>query len=243
MPPVFDWSGSENLAEEPEMIWPMPLRTLAYGESLNLYKDEVIFPVEFRAADPTKPIKLHLKVLFGACRNMCVPEMAAHEVILPPSAGTPKVNDANTKLIEAYVGRKPSHDPSETGLEIQGVSALVDEAKAYLAIRVKGLRTASSSLVLIEGADLTRVAEVKPRATGDGLTKLLMLKLGPASNLRGLSGKRVRVTVIDDGRALEQVWVVNAQGSALVGYELTPVARRPIDKPEPWGARPNPGEE
>jgi suppressor for copper-sensitivity B len=243
MPPVFDWSGSENLAEDPEIIWPVPLRTVAYGESLNLYKNEVIFPVEFRAADPTKPIKLHLKVLFGVCRNMCVPETAAHDVVLPPAAGTPKVNEANVKLIEAYAGRKPSHDPLETGLEIQGVNALADEAKAYLAIRVKGLRAGGSSLVLVESADMTRVAEVKARPTGDGLIKLLMLKLGPVANLRDLSGKRVRVTVIDGGRALEQVWVVNAEGSALAGYEFTPVAHRPIDKPEPWGVRPNPGEE
>ena len=40
MPPMFDWSGSENVAGEPETIWPVPLRAVEYGESLNLYRDE-----------------------------------------------------------------------------------------------------------------------------------------------------------------------------------------------------------
>jgi DsbC/DsbD-like thiol-disulfide interchange protein len=239
MPPVFDWSGSENLAEEPEMIWPVPLRAVAYGEALNLYKKEVVFPIEFRAADPKKPVKLSLKVLFGACRDMCVPATAAHEAVLPPASGKPKVNAANAKLIAAYRGRKPSHDPVETGLEIRAVNAMVSGEKTYLSIRVRGLVTKASSLVLVEGPELTRVAEVKPRPSGDGLTKLLMLKLGSAANLHRLSGKRVRVTVIDGGRALEQVWVVGAEGNALVGFELTPDSRRP----DPWGPRADPGDE
>lgn len=229
MPPIFDWTGSENLAEDPEIVWPVPERTVAYGEALNLYKDQIVFPVEFHAADPTKPIKLRLKVTFGACRNVCVPETAAHEVTLPPAAGTPKLNQTNVSLIEAYAGRKPSHDPVATGLAILGVHELIDRSKAYLLVRVKGVAASGSSLILVEGPGIARVAEVKPRATDERLTKLLTLNLGDASALRALSGKRVRVTVIDGGRALEQIWVVGAEPSALVGIQPTPVVRRPSD--------------
>jgi suppressor for copper-sensitivity B len=243
LPPVFDWSGSENLADEPEIAWPMPSRIVAFGEELNLYKDEVVFPVEFRAANPKKPVKLRLKVMFGACRNMCVPAQAAHEITLPPATGSAKINRTNANLIAAYSGRKPSYDPRETGLEIKSVTTIADGRKAYLAIRMKGLATKSSSLVLVEGPDLTRVAEIKPRPTGDGVTKLLMIKLGPAADLVDLPGKRIRLTVIDGGRALEQTWVVGAEGSALVGFELLPGPRRPMDKPEPWASHPAPGSE
>ena len=236
MPPEFDWSGSENLADEPEMIWPVPLRTTAYGEALNLYKQEVVFPIEFRAADPTKPIKLHLKIIFGACRDMCIPETAEHEIVLPPAAGEVAVDEKFAALITAYVGRKPSHDPAATGLAIREVHATTDDAKTTLAIRVQGLHGKRSTLVLVEGRDLMRVAEVMPRASDDKRTKILFLKLGATPKLRDLSGKRIRLTVIEGDRALEQIWVVGAQGSSIAGVDLTPVPRRPIDKPEPWTA-------
>ena len=240
MPPMFDWSGSENLADEPELIWPMPLRSVAYGEALNLYKNEVVFPIEFRAADPAKPVRLHLKVAFGICRDVCVPKAAEHEVILPPATGALKVNETNARLIASYVGRKPSNDPAETGMQIRGVETQQNGRDVYLSIKVKGLKARFSSLVLVEGPNLIRVAEVKARPTADLKTKLLVLRLGDAEKVRDLSGKRIRVTLIDDGRALEQVWVVGAEGSSLVGFELTPAPRRPIGQ-EPWAA--NPGNE
>jgi DsbC/DsbD-like thiol-disulfide interchange protein len=244
VPPMFDWSGSENLAEEPEMIWPVPLRSVAYGEELNLYKNEVVFPVEFRAANPAKPVTLRLKVTYGICRDVCIPKTAEHVITLPPAAGPLKSNPKTARLIAAYAGRKPSHDPAETGLQIGGVETLVSGAKVYLSIEVRGLQTRRSSLVLVEGPDLIRVAEVKARATADAKTKLLLLKLGATERVRDLSGKRIRVTLIDGGRALEQVWVVGAQGSSLVGFELTPAApRRPLDPAGQWSINLGPGAE
>jgi suppressor for copper-sensitivity B len=228
MPPMFDWSGSENLADDPEIAWPVPARVIAFGEELNLYKDEVVFPIEFRAANPSKPVKLRLKVMFGACSTMCVPSTAAHAITLPPTSGPRKINRANAALIAAYSGRRPSFDPSESGLEIKGVGAFASGSRSYLSIRVKGLTGKSSTLVLVEGAGLTRVAEVKPRSTDDRATKLLMLKVGQAAALNALSGKRIRLTVIDGSKALEQTWVVGADGSALVGYQLSPI---PVAKP------------
>ncbi|MFM9864765.1 MAG: protein-disulfide reductase DsbD domain-containing protein [Micropepsaceae bacterium] len=243
MPPVFDWSGSQNLADEPDVVWPMPLRSVAYGEELNLYKNDVVLPVEFRAADPTKPVRLHLKVTYGICRDVCIPKAAEHEITLPPAAGPLKINPATARLIAAFAGRKPSHDPSETGLQIGGVETLIDGKKGYLAIRVKGLQAKRSSLVLVEGQDLIRVAEVKPRGTADIRTKVLILKLGSAERVRDLSGKRIRVTLIDGGRALEQVWVVGAEGSSLVGVEFAPAPRRPMDPAGSWTTNLGPGAE
>jgi DsbC/DsbD-like thiol-disulfide interchange protein len=213
---------------------------VAYGEALNLYKNEVVFPIEFRAADPSKPVRLHLKVSFGICRDVCIPKGAEHEVVLPPATGAAKINEANAKLIASYVGRKPSSDPAETGMQIRGVETHLTGPNVYLTIKVKGLKARNSSLVLVEGPDLIRVAEVKGRPTADLRTKLLMLRLGAAEKVRNLSGKRIRVTLIDDGRALEQVWVVGAEGSSLVGFELTPAPRRPVGQ-DPWAG--NPGNE
>ncbi|MBL9098596.1 MAG: hypothetical protein JNK07_16825 [Alphaproteobacteria bacterium] len=232
MPPMFDWSGSENVAGEPETIWPVPLRAVEYGESLNLYRDEVVFPIEFRPADPKKPVKLRLKMAYGVCRNICVPSLVEHEIVLKPARGALHTDEANAKLIAAYSGRRPSHDPFTTGLEIAEVRTTIDDAKANLVIRMRGLNARRAALVLVEGPDFIRAAEITPRRTDDARVKALRLKIGGTPKVRALAGKRIRITVIDGNRALEQVWVVGAQGSSVAGIGLTPVSRG-AERPEP----------
>jgi len=232
MPPMFDWSGSENLADEPETIWPVPLRAVEYGESLNLYREEVVFPIEFRAADPKKPVKLHLKMAYGVCRNMCVPSTAEHEVVVKPARGAARIHEANAKLIAAYRGRRPSHDPFTTGMEIAEVRTSIDDAKVHLMIRMRGVEAGQSALVLVEGPDFIRADELMARRTEDPRVKVFRLKIGGVAKIRALSGKRIRITIIDGDRALEQVWVVGAQSSSVAGGGLSPVSRA-SERPDP----------
>lgn len=233
MPPMFDWSGSENLADEPETIWPVPIRAVAYSEHVNTYRKNVVFPIELRAQDPAKPIKLRLKIAFGVCREMCVPSQAAHEMTLHPTSGTLKINAEHAALIDAFTGRSPSADPRATGIEIREVRALVEDDKAVLVVRVAGLGGKGRTLLLIEGPSFVRVTEVKPDATGETGVTVLKLAVGSRAQFRTLKGKRIRITLIDNGRALEQVWVVDTQGSSVSGVGLTPLSRRPGEQPEP----------
>lgn len=231
MPPMFDWSGSENLADDPETTWPVPVRAVAYGESLNLYRNEVVFPVEFRAADPAKPVKLRVRVMYGVCRNMCVPMTAEHELVLKPAAKAPVPNKANAKLLAAYTGRGPSPDPFATGMEIREVRTSVANAQVVFSLQMTGLRSPRSVLLLVEAPGLLRAGEVKPKLSDDKKTATLALKVGSAAKLKALNGKRVRVTVIDGERALEQVWVVGSQGSSIAGAGLTPVSSNSTPEP------------
>jgi DsbC/DsbD-like thiol-disulfide interchange protein len=234
MPPMFDWSGSENLADDPETIWPVPIRAVAYSEHVNTYRKNVVFPIEFRAEDPAKSVKLHLKIAYGVCRDMCVPSHAEHEMTLQPTSGTPKIDAKHAALIDAFTGRSPSADPQATGMEIREVRATVEDGKAVLTVRVEGLGGQGRTLLLIEGPDFVRVTEVKPQASEEGHVAVLKLTVGSTTKFRALKGKRIRITLIDNGRALEQMWVVGTQGSSVSGLGLTLVPRRPIDKPEPW---------
>ncbi len=234
IPPMFDWSGSENLADDPETIWPVPLRAVAYGEKLNVYRTEVVFPIEFRAADPTKPVKLHVKIAYGICRNMCVPATAEHELTIEPTEAAPEPDEANAKLIEAYSGRSPSANPATVGIEIREVRAAVVDGKVVLTIRAKGVGGERRALLLVEGPGFVRVAEIEPSAADDNGVAVLKLTIGSTLQFKPLKGKRIRITVVHGERALEQTWVVGTQGSSVTGLGLTPVPRRPIDKPEPW---------
>jgi DsbC/DsbD-like thiol-disulfide interchange protein len=234
MPPMFDWSGSENLADDPETIWPVPIRAVAYSENVNTYRKNVVFPIEFRPADPAKPIKLRLKIVYGVCRDMCVPSKADHEFTLRPTSGAPKLNPEITALIDAFTGRSPSADPRATGIEIREVRAFVENGKSVLVLRVNGLQGKGRTLLLIEGPNFMRVTEVKPGATGERNVALLKLAVGSTNQFRNLKGKRIRITLIDGGRALEQMWVVDTQGSSVSGLGMSPLPRGQADKPEPW---------
>lgn len=232
MPPMFDWSGSENIDGDPETIWPVPLRAVAYGEKVNVYRKEVVFPIEFHADDPTKPVKLHLKITYGTCRNMCVPAWAEHELTVRPVEGQPKIDVANAKLIDAYSGRGPSADPQSVGIIIEGVRASVADGKVILTISARGVEDKRRALVLIEGPDFMRVAEIAPGATDDKRVATLKLTIGSTNQFRALKGKRIRITLVHGDRALEQTWVVGTQGSTVSGVGLTPVSPG-SERPEP----------
>jgi DsbC/DsbD-like thiol-disulfide interchange protein len=232
MPPMFDYSGSENLADDPETIWPVPLRAVAYGEKVNVYRKEVVFPIEFRAADAAKPIKLHLKFTYGTCNNMCVPVSAEHELIIRPVDAAPKLDETNVKLIEAYSGRGPSPDPESAGIVIREVRAAVVNGKVVLTIRARGIERGKRALLLVEGPDFTRVAEIEPSAIDENGAAVLKLTIGDTFQFKALKGKRIRITVVHGGKALEQVWVVGTQGSTVAGVGLTPVSRGTGEQPE-----------
>jgi suppressor for copper-sensitivity B len=65
-PPSFDWGASENLVEL-RLLWPAPRRFQAFGLDGYGWEDEVVFPVEARAADPARPVLLRLKLEYQVC--------------------------------------------------------------------------------------------------------------------------------------------------------------------------------
>jgi DsbC/DsbD-like thiol-disulfide interchange protein len=233
MPPRFDWSGSKNLAGDPELLWPAPHRAVAYSQKLNVYRDEVVFPIALRAADPTRPIELHLKLAFAVCKDVCVPVMAEHTLTLQPSSGERDMDVANAALISAYTGRAPTPDPESCGMTIRQVRAVRDGKNMALDIKVTGLSERRRPVVLIEGPDFVRATDAHAKPSDDRGTWTMRVGLGPATQVNALAGRRIRITVIDEGRALEQIWVVGASGSSTAGLGLTPVNHRLLDPPEP----------
>lgn len=72
VPPVFDWSASQNLAEA-NVLFPVPKRISDQGGEVIGYKDEVIFPVDVRVEDTAKAAELQVAVQFGMCKDICIP--------------------------------------------------------------------------------------------------------------------------------------------------------------------------
>lgn len=72
IPPLFNWSGSENL-KSVSLRWPRPHVFLVNGMQSIGYKKELVLPVELTPIDPAKPILLRATIDLGVCRDICVP--------------------------------------------------------------------------------------------------------------------------------------------------------------------------
>lgn len=72
IPPDFDWSGSENLADV-RIAWPTPIVFDTYGARTLGYQDRMTLPVELTPKDPTLPMRVRLSLFYGVCSDICVP--------------------------------------------------------------------------------------------------------------------------------------------------------------------------
>lgn len=85
IPPVFDWSGSENVAAL-GLSWPHPKVFDTDGLRTIGYKDEVYLPIEIRARDAVRPVRVAGRAALGVCREVCLPVEVGFSVELVPGA-------------------------------------------------------------------------------------------------------------------------------------------------------------
>ena len=72
IPPELDWDQSDNMTVA-QILYPAPHRLeSSIGTSIG-YSDEVVFPLQIKLKDPAKPALLRINVLFGICKDICVP--------------------------------------------------------------------------------------------------------------------------------------------------------------------------
>jgi DsbC/DsbD-like thiol-disulfide interchange protein len=89
VPPRFDWSGSENLAEA-LVKWPAPERFVDESGSKSIgYHGDIVFPLMVRPVDPTRPVTLKLKLDFAVCQKLCVPADAEMALAIPAGESAP----------------------------------------------------------------------------------------------------------------------------------------------------------
>jgi DsbC/DsbD-like thiol-disulfide interchange protein len=75
IPPVFDWSGSRNLARV-AVHWPRPIVFDLAGMTSIGYAEELVLPLEIVPADPSLPVDVNVELTLGVCRDICVPVTA-----------------------------------------------------------------------------------------------------------------------------------------------------------------------
>ena len=198
VPPVLDWSDSENVAAL-ELLWPAPQRFTLFGLDTFGYADEVIFPLILRPELPGAPVTLNARLTYMVCEEICVPLEAALSLSLPAGEALPAPNGYR---IERWRARVP-RDGEAVGLAI-------DEARLEGSVDQPRLVVAARSLVPFAAPDLIvegpagylfRKAELSLDASGKEAAFVLPVVLGPQVN-RPLEGAALQLTLVEGARAM-----------------------------------------
>jgi DsbC/DsbD-like thiol-disulfide interchange protein len=111
LPPVFDWSGSENVASV-TVEWPAPLVFETFGLASIGYDRSLVLPLVVTPEDPAAPVALRLGLDYGVCEEICIPERA--DLALDIAPGAPAEARAEIAAARALTPAAPEN----AGLEV-----------------------------------------------------------------------------------------------------------------------------
>ncbi len=195
IPPDFDWSKSQN-AGQVSVLWPAPKRYYdAAGESIG-YKHRVVFPLTVTPVEASSPVRLHLKLFYAVCDDICVPGQA--EVAAELSARDGVADEAGT--IAAFAARSPA--PTHDRITISDVSlADAGAAKPYLDVHVTGLAQDEQADVFVEGPPLAYFRKPSMQPVDDG-ARTYRLHIDGISSTAEFAGKDIEVVLVAPSAAL-----------------------------------------
>lgn len=194
IPPLFNWSGSENL-KSVQVHWPTPAVFQTNGMQSIGYHDQVTLPLEVIAIDPAKPVRLHATVELGVCKDICMPA----SLDLTADLTGPGAPDAT---IQSAIAAQPE-DATKAGLS--AISCAVDpiddglQITATLQIPALGR---SETVAFETGQPDIWVAEAKTTRSGGTLTTVTDM-VAPTGAPFALDRSKIKLTVLAGSRAVE----------------------------------------
>ena len=191
IPPVFNWSGSTNIAgvdihfPVPEVFHQNWLRSIGY-------KDSVLFPLLIDTHDDTGPIRLTGEIEIGVCEEICIPVTFHVAAELKPERQhsqslTAALNNRPDVGSPIRCEISPIADGLRVGVETQ-MAPIGGEEVAIVEAGEAGLWI-SEALVSRSGATLRAEVEMVP----------------PNAKPFALARSDVRLTILAGGKAVESL--------------------------------------
>lgn len=195
IPPLFDWSGSDNIAAIAPQ-WPTPRVFWLNGMRSIGYKRELVLPLAVTPQREGAEMRLRGHVQLGICNQICVPVDLQLDTVLP-AVGQPD------PLVQKALRNRPAaaadlgiHDvtcdimPTGKGMELRAAIALP---------RLPGI-----AAVVVETADPdVWVAEAELQRSGAMLRATTqMMHLAGGAFMLDRSGLRLTV-LAEDGQAVD----------------------------------------
>jgi DsbC/DsbD-like thiol-disulfide interchange protein len=192
VPPSFDWSRSENLADA-KVLYPAPKRFTDSGGATVGYKGTVIFPVELTPKDPKKPIGLHLLFDYGVCKEICIPAEADLSLAVAPDAGSGLPDELATALrhVPAAKDKRRPDDPV-----LVRVTPELAGPKPRLILEAEFPGGADHADIFIEAPDSVYVPlPTKVADEGNGRATF-EIDLSDSVDIKDLKGKPLTATLV-----------------------------------------------
>jgi len=196
IPPVFDWSGSANLAGV-AYEWPTPLVFDTYGMPTIGYEGALVLPLMMRPKDPEAPIDAELELFFGVCKEICVPAGAQVSARLAPGA----VPQGRARIERALAQR--ARTAAEAG--VTEVACRIEPSDSGYEL------TAALTFAAAPGPDHVAVVEpghaglwvAMPETRTEGRQLIARARVEPIEPGAWIDRQRLRVTVLGDGTAID----------------------------------------
>ncbi|WP_296579131.1 protein-disulfide reductase DsbD domain-containing protein [Phreatobacter sp.] len=195
VPPAFDWSGSDNLGDV-AVDWPAPMR-FSDGNGFSIgYQTSVIFPLRVQPRDPSRPVRLVLKLDYAVCDQICIPAKATATLALVQGSADPAV----TAALAGFVARVPKLQAEGLALALEGVERGGDHPVLLLSAAVDAEAAAD---LFVEGPDSRWVLPL-PEPTGSaGTERRFRLVMDGAPRGTEPLGHELTFTLVSGTRALE----------------------------------------
>jgi len=197
VPPVFDFSGSDNLAKV-EVLYPAPLRH-DDGTSVSLiYENEVVFPLSVTPAVEGADITIRMKAQFGVCSEVCIPTSANAEVTLTTGTKADPLSNARLREFERRVPMPPEDGRFD-------VMAVTEEGDA-LAIDVR-MPDSTYSDLFVEPPGGWYLGQPEFIERDNGVSRYRLSLAGRPPD-EPISGQEFRFVAVAGGEAIEETFTI-----------------------------------
>jgi DsbC/DsbD-like thiol-disulfide interchange protein len=196
VPPTFDWSGSKNL-KRAEVLYPAPHRFADANGTAIGYGGEVVFPVRITPENAGEPVDLSVSFEYGLCKDLCIPNSATLNVVLPPNLG-----QGDDALIETALADVPQPATTDALPRIASVTANLDAPKPGLEIEALFPEGASGTDLFIDNPE---IAVPVPKALGpieDGKQRFSVTFYSP-EEAAAIKGKPLSMVLVSDEGSTE----------------------------------------
>lgn len=193
LPPSFDWAGSKNL-DRVEVLWPAPHRFEDAGGVTYGWDRDVLIPLRVVPKHPDKSVRLFLKLAYGVCKDICVPNAADLALDLPPGDGP------HRERVAAALARVPTPRPlgAEGFLAVLSAEPKAEGAKGAVAVRV---RAGTEATLFVEAPDGWYLAAERPPARSGDVAEFRVEVLERPREAAG--PLPLRLTLVAGERAIE----------------------------------------
>jgi DsbC/DsbD-like thiol-disulfide interchange protein len=195
IPPLFDWSGSDNIASF-SASWPVPEVFHLNGMRSVGYSDAVTIPLHFAPARAGEPMEVRGQIDIGVCEDICVPVSLQVTATLPPHGA-----DRDPRIAAALADRPmTAAEAGVSGIDC-ALEPIRDGLRLTATIDMPPLGAGEEAVVELAGAPVW-VSEPELARSGNKLRAVAEL-VPPEAAPFALQRDDLRFTVLSGERAVE----------------------------------------